>query len=116
YGWSDPSGDEVKTEHGANLLAAMALPLFPAVPTRWRLRTTGFKTDHDPPGFTWPIWEPFVGAGVLRSLLALEELASQRPDRTLLGRVGLVEVFRSNKIEGGRPPLSKLNLTPSVAV
>jgi hypothetical protein len=116
YGWSDPSGDEVKTEHGANLLAAMALPLFPTTPTTRRLATTGFSSGGDVPAFTWPIWEPAISVDVVRSLLAQAELAEEHPNRNRLRRMGVAEVFRSNKIEVGRPPLSKLNLTPSVAV
>ena len=42
YGWADPSDEEVRTEHGANLLAAMSLPLFPCVPTEKGPGTTGF--------------------------------------------------------------------------
>jgi hypothetical protein len=116
YSWSDPSGNEVRTEHGANMLAAMGLPLLPAVPTASGLVTTGFDSRQDPPTFTWPIWESMLGRDVVRSLLALEELREPVPDRVCLQRRGIVEVFRSSKIEVGRPPLSKFNLTPAVSV
>jgi hypothetical protein len=116
YGWSDPSGEEVRTEHGANLLAAMALPLFPSVPVARGLATTGFEAGRRPAAFTWPLWGPPVGADVVRSLLALKELHDEVPDRGYLRRLGVVEVFRTSKIEVGRPPLSKWNLTPPVAV
>jgi hypothetical protein len=116
YGWSDPSGEEVKTEHGANLLAAMALPLFPAVPTAGGLRTTGFAGGPAARALTWAVWEPGLRPDVVRSLLASAGLAEEEPDRSLLGRLGVVEVFRSHKREVGRPPLAKWNLVPSVAV
>jgi hypothetical protein len=116
YGWSDPSGEEVRTEHGANLLAAMALPLFPSVPVARGLATTGFEAERRPAAFTWPLWGPPVGPDVVRSLVALKGLHDEVPDRDYLRRVGVVEVFRTSKIEVGRPPLSKWNLTPPVAV
>jgi hypothetical protein len=116
YGWSDPSGEEVRTEHGANLLAAMALPLFPSVPTEAGLATTAFDSRRGPPTFTWPVWQPWLGVDVVRSLLALGALRDAVPDRAYLLRLGVAEVFRTSKIEVGRPPLSKLNLTPPVAV
>jgi hypothetical protein len=116
YGWSDPSGDEVRTEHGANLLAAMGLPLFPAVPTERGLGTTGFDATGDRPTLTWPIWAPPVGLDTLRSLVALKELRDQSPDRARLAALGVVEVYRTVKIEVGRRPSSRLNLAPSVAV
>jgi hypothetical protein len=116
YGWSNPSDAEVRTEHGANLLAAMALPLFPSVPTERGLGTTGFDVTGDRPTLTWPIWAPPVGLDTLRSLFALKELREPVPDRARLGPLGVEEVYRSVKIEVGRPPLSKLNLAPSVAM
>jgi len=114
YGWSNPSGEEVQTEHGANLLAAMALPLFPAVPTGRGLETTGFAR-RGVAALTWPIWQPPLTVDVVRSLLAQDALRHPIPDRDYLHRIGVDEVFRTNKIEVGRPPLSKLNFTPPVA-
>jgi hypothetical protein len=116
YGWANPSDDCVWTEHGANLLAAMALPLFPAVPIRGRLVTTGFDSEREPATFTWPIWEGLLGPDLVRSLLGLAALQQPVPNRARLRRLGIVEVFRTSKIEVGRPPLSKWNLTPPIAV
>jgi hypothetical protein len=116
YAWGDPSGEEVRTEHGANLLAAMGLPLLPLIPTAWGPATTGFQSKAQEVTFTWPIWESPLTPDGVRSLLALEELHAPTPDRALLRRQGGAEVFRCRKIEVGRPPLSKLNLSAAVTV
>jgi hypothetical protein len=115
-GWHDPSGEEVRTEHGANLLAAFGLPLFPLVPTRGGAETTGFDSQADPPTFTWPLWDKWYTADSLRSLLALRQFGKLGLDRAGVTPLAVAEVYRVRKIEVGRPPLSKLNLTPSVVV
>jgi hypothetical protein len=116
FRWSDPSGEEVRTEHGANLLAAMGLPLLPTVPLGRTLGTTGFVHDEKVPMFTWSLWECPIVLDVLRSLLALDNLRQERPDREALRRMGVAEVYRCAKIEVGKPPLSKLNLSVAAPV
>lgn len=115
YQWADPSRDGVSTEHGANLLAAMALPLFPVVPiTGGKAATTGFAGLGRGAVWTWPLWSFPLRVEGVRSLLALESLvSSDEPNREVLARYGVVEVYRSTKIEVGRAPLSKWNLTPA---
>jgi CRISPR-associated endonuclease/helicase Cas3 len=116
YAWGDPSDEEVRTEHGANLLAAFGLPLFPVVPTLAGATTTGFDSTAEPPAFTWPIWVMPRTTYEVRSLLSLEVLRSTAVDRETLSRYGVVDAYRVHKVEVGRPPLTKLNLTPAVAV
>ena len=55
--WEDPSNTEVRTEHGANLLAANALPLFPVAPLLRAAATTGFHDYKDYTYMTWPMWQ-----------------------------------------------------------
>jgi CRISPR-associated endonuclease/helicase Cas3 len=116
YAWDDPSGEEVRTEHGANLLAAMGLPFFPLIPAARGAATTGFDSRTEPVAFTWPVWENPLTSDAARSLLAIGKLVAQQPDRDLLRCLGIVEVLRARKIEVGRPPLSKLNLSAAVTV
>jgi CRISPR-associated endonuclease/helicase Cas3 len=113
YAWGDPSGEEVRTEHGANLLAAFALPLFPVVLTTGGCATTGFDDRTEPKAFTWPVWDSPVGVDAARSLLASGALRGPEPDRVRLRAAGASDLFRVWRIEVGRPPLSKLNFTAS---
>jgi hypothetical protein len=116
YGWADPSDDAVQTEHGANLLAAFALPLFPVIPTLCGQVTTGFAPASDPLAFTWPIWLDPLTTDSVRSLLALERLQAQTPDRSALRQLGVADVFRTRKIEVGSGLNTKLNLTSAISV
>jgi CRISPR-associated endonuclease/helicase Cas3 len=116
YGWGDPSDDYVRTEHGANLLAAFALPLLPLIPTSHGPATTGFDPEADPPAFTWPIWSCALSVDSVRSLLACGELHRAQPDRGQLLDVGIADAFRVHKIEVGSGLNTKLNLTAAVAV
>ena len=116
YGWSDPSDDAVETEHGANLLAAFGLPLFPLIQVGTRAVTTGFDPKSDPPALTWSVWAHPFTVDVVRSLAASELLQESIPDRDSLRLFGVVEVFRTRKIEVGSGLNTKLNLTAAVAV
>jgi CRISPR-associated endonuclease/helicase Cas3 len=116
YGWGDPSDEHVRTEHGANLLGAFALPLFPVMPTARRPVTTGFNPRSRPPALTWPVWVHALSVDAVRSLVASAELQEPAPDRAELSARGVADVFRVSRIEVGRPPLSKLNLTAAVTV
>ena len=115
-GWADPSDEQVTTEHGANLLAAMALPLFPSIPTSRGLSTTGFVDRKGETFWTWPIWEASLSVDLVRTLLALEQLRHDSPPREYLRRMGITEIYRVRKIEVGKPPNSKLNLTQAESV
>jgi CRISPR-associated endonuclease/helicase Cas3 len=116
YGWADPSDDAVQTEHGANLLGAFGLPLFPLMPTAHGPVTTGFDRHTDPPALTWPVWVLPFTMDVVRSLVATRELQLPTPDRNALCTLGVAEVFRTRKIEVGSGLNTKLNLTAAVTV
>jgi CRISPR-associated endonuclease/helicase Cas3 len=116
YAWGDPSDDHVRTEHGANLLAAFALPLFPLVPTSRGAVTTGFNPRTDPPAWTWPLWTYPLSIDAVRSLLSCPALQRAEPDRGCLGALGIADAFRVHKVEVGSAPNTKLNLTAAVAV
>lgn len=96
--WKEPSGDPVRTMRGANRLAVEALPLFPTTPRERRLHTTGFSQRGGEVLFSWPIWDVALSIEVVRSLLSLNELQKPRPDRNNLSALGVVEIYRSQRI------------------
>jgi hypothetical protein len=111
--WKDPSGDPIHTVRGANRLGIEALPLFSVVPVNGRLATTGFKgTGRLNTFLTWPIWSAPIGLDVARSLLALEGLQAPLPDRSKFMAVGIVEIYRSQRITVGK----YRNFTPAQPV
>jgi CRISPR-associated endonuclease/helicase Cas3 len=114
--WEDPSSTEVRTEHGANLLAAFALPLFPVAPERRRAKTTGFNTRFDGPQFRWPLWEAAHRSDVIRSLFQLTYLHDSTTADWQREQFGVRVAFQVRKLEVGKPPLSKLNLSPAFTV
>ena len=100
--WDDPSDNVTKTMHGANRLAVEALPLFPVAPGGRQLDTTGFSSQHGAAVFTWPIWEGALNVDVVRSLLAVPEIQKAEPDRANLRALGVVEVYKSQRITVGK--------------
>ena len=111
--WNEPSGDPVMTVRGANRLAIEALPLFTTMPVGRRLETTGFTQKRGRGAlWSWPIWEVQACLDVVRSLLSMEELQDEVPDRNQLARRGVREVFRCQRITQGK----YRNFTPAVPV
>ena len=100
--WGNPSGDGVKTMHGASRLAVEALPLLPTIPVGLRLETTGFTRRDRATWFSWPIWQGDATVDLVRSLLALAELQAPAPDRARLRTKGVIEVYRSQRITNGK--------------
>lgn len=100
--WDNPSDDAPKTVRGANRLAVEALPLFPTAPGDRRLETTGFSRQQGAVVFTWPIWEDALSVDVMRSLFALPDMHKAAPDRANLYAMGVVEVYRSQRISVGK--------------
>lgn len=105
--WSDPSGDPDRQRSGAmwgaNRLAIEGLPLLPVMPTTRQLETTGFRTAGSRGTFwTWPTWETPIALDTARSLLALNELQSEVPDRINLRKRGVVEIFRGQRLTVGK--------------
>lgn len=100
--WRDPSDARNRRSGcvlGAYRLAIEGLPLLPTIPTGRQLLTTGFRPIQKRVApFTWPIWEGWLTLDVVRSLLAVSELQSDPPDRTILARIGVIEIFRSRRM------------------
>lgn len=102
--WYDPSPQAnkkyaLRSVRGANALAVEALALLPVQAQAGGVATTGFtRLEKRRDFFTWPIWETPVSRDVIRSLLALSELALPRPPREVLHARGLVEVYRCERI------------------
>ncbi len=94
----DPSKDDILTVRGADRLAIEALPLFPAVPSGRRLAATGFVDSE----VTWPVWEPALELGTVRTLLASAELRKPQPDREALVARGVHQVYRARRFTEGR--------------
>ena len=109
----DRQGDKIRTVRGANRLAIEGLRLLPAMPADEGLRTTGFSGKGARNTFwSWPIWEIPLSENVVRSLLALRELAEPVPNGDLLTRMGVQQVFRSQRLTVGK----FRNLAPARAV
>lgn len=101
--WNEPSGDPIRTVRGANALAIQALPLYPTQPRGTTLATTGFsRVPRKGTYFTWPIWEHPLPLDVVRSLLAQRDLQSLDPTPKQLRALGIIEVFRSQRITQGK--------------
>ena len=101
--WGNPAkGGGVKTVRGANRLAVEGLPMFPTVPARHELQTTAFSVRDRATIFTWPIWQVATGMDVVRSLLALPEIQKPEPNRQHLHAIGIVEVYKSERLTIGK--------------
>jgi hypothetical protein len=101
--WSEPSGDPIRTVRGANRLAIEALPLLPTMLMGRHLHTTGFRGSGAKATFwTWPVWSRPVGVDIVRSLLALQELQTDDPDRPRLEALGISEIYRSRRLTVGK--------------
>lgn len=111
--WNDPSGQEAKTNWAANLLAYNGLRLLPVADIGGRLAATAFSTTAGRTFFSWPIWEGFLHCDIVRSLVSLSAIQKPGPDRKQLERMGVVEVFRCERLQVGNPPLVKLNFAMS---
>ncbi len=102
--WRDPSKSNLKdgpgTMIGANALAIEALQWYPTMFEGNRLVTTGFhRNSSNEVWFTYPIWEHPVSLHTVRSLLALPNLHVSRLSRAELAKRGVVEVYRSQRIQ-----------------
>lgn len=102
----DPSSDAATTQHGANRLAAIGIPLLTAVPTGRRgtaaIASRGFSRGRDREArFTWPIWaEPRSLAGIL-ALLDLPQLHTDEPNFEIMRTHGIEVLYRSRRIANG---------------
>lgn len=114
--WNDPGPEGALTVWGANRLAIEALPLFPAQPARGRLLTTGFRRVKNAEEFTWPIWTQCAGCAAVGSLLGLKQLLDENPDRHVLAKIGVEEVYRAQRIRIGAGANFKVSFRPARSV
>ena len=111
--WFNPSGDAARNVRGANRLAIEGLRLFPTIPLTSHLATTGFSGQKANNTFwSWPIWEVPISLDTCRSLLAHAELTKQEPASATCQALGVVAVFRSQRITNGK----FRNFTPAQVV
>jgi len=108
----NPSGDATTTQHGANCLASVALPLLPTFPIRRRgaMRLLTPTARYEPDGeiaFTWPIWVRPATLTALRALLAHPALTEDRPSARLLPQT--VAIYRARRVSVGK----YFNVTPA---
>lgn len=102
--WYDPSRQSnkkhnIRTVRGANALALIGLSLLPVQPTLQRSKTTGITPlSRNADYFSWPLWEHPATLDLVRSLVALCELQQPAPNRNLLKRRGVAEVYRAQRI------------------
>lgn len=101
--WRNPdqkTDDDIGTEIGANSLAIEALRLYPTMFQDNRLATTGFHRNlAKEVWFTWPIWDCPISLDAVRSLIALPDLHGAEPPRSQLAKRGVVEIYRSQRIQ-----------------
>jgi hypothetical protein len=99
----NPSGGKCTTQHGANRLATLGLPVLTATPVqrgkRVRLQVLGATFERGEFAFHWPIWkDPTSLAGVC-ALLGHPNLAK---DPWALAYLGVVQVRRARRIGVGK--------------
>lgn len=102
----DPSGDPAGAQHGANRLAAIALPLFTTavVSRRGETRLLARASSYGIEGaiqFTWPVWGRSATLAAIVALLAHPELARDKPhiDGAPLSVFG---IMRAERISVGK--------------
>lgn len=112
----DPSTEKATTQHGANVLAAIGLPLFPVIPVRRRGKTRLLTpmTRYGPDGkieFTWPLWRRRSSLQAILALLRHPELARDRPEASNLPQSALL--MRARRIS---PTEKYLNVSPAISL
>lgn len=102
--WRDPSksgrNDGPGGMLGANSLAIEALSCLPTMPVSRSAETTAFQRFRGQGTFfSWPIWNACVSMDTVRSILALALMSKRDVPRRELERMGITEVFRSQRIQ-----------------
>ena len=108
--WANPGPEGVQSSWGAYRLAIEALPLFPAVPARGWLKTSGFVPKDQ---FQWPIWRDPIGVDTIRSLIGYEVAEGKMQH---IREMGIEEVFRSERVRIGEGANFKVSFRPARAV
>ena len=105
--WRNPSGGQTRKRQGTFIcctrLAIKGLLLLPTMPIGSMLHTTGFIGQGSRDTFwTWPVWQALLPLDLVRSLLALRELRLPEPPRGKLALMGVVEIYRSQRLTVGK--------------
>ena len=108
----NPSTDKATTQHGANVLAAICLPLLPVTPIRRRGKTQVLTpmTRYGTRGqieFTWPLWTRRASLAAILALLRHPELAKESPEAANLPQTAALMLAR--RISVGK----YFNVTPA---
>jgi hypothetical protein len=103
YRWAAPSDEKQGVEQGANMLAAVGLPVLTVAPyqrgTEVRLKVLGGE-PHEGFSLAWPIWREPTSLASIRSLLSHPDLRTPRA----LTHLGVEHIRVSRRIN---PPGSK---------
>lgn len=74
YRWTAPADDKQGVEHGANVLAAVGIPVVTVVPSQRhrevRLQALGGEVSAEGFSFAWPIWHEPASLSGIRALLS----------------------------------------------
>ncbi len=101
----NPSKDPGKTEHGANRLAVVGLPLLTSLPTGRRgaasIATIGFNRTEKRRHITWPLWTAWLDLETVLAILVRSELHGPAPLVAPLHPIGVTAAFRSYRVENG---------------
>jgi len=101
----NPSKDPGKTEHGANRLAVVGLPLLTSLPTGRRgaasIATIGFSRTEKRRHITWPIWTSWLDLETVLAILVRPELHGPTPLIAPLHVLGVAAAYRSYRVENG---------------
>jgi hypothetical protein len=104
YRWAAPTDEKQGVQHGANMLAAIGLPVLSAVPVQRHqeihLQVLGGSIDSNGFSFAWPIWRDPASLSSIRCLLSHPEL----PQGNAVAYLGIDHVRVARRIN---PPGSK---------
>lgn len=110
---ADGSKNPIVSVPGANLLAAAGLIYFPVIPGEHGIGQPGICRFAAARAFRWPIWESAVSSDTVRSILCLEEICKDSPDRAKLRSMGIPAVYQASIV---MPSGRYRNFTPAQAV
>jgi hypothetical protein len=103
----NPSSDPSGTQHGANRLAAVALPILSGtvILRRNEPRFINLGTAYGHNGrirISWPIWRRAARIAGLRALLGHPSLSQDEPEADALAPLGVTAVFRAERLSVGK--------------
>jgi hypothetical protein len=115
YRWAAPTDEKQGVEHGANVLAAIGLPILTVVPHQRsgevRLLTAGGELSPDF-SFAWPVWREPTSLQSIRCLLLHPDLRTPGA----LAYLGLEEVRTTRRINAPGSKYQNFTLAHAEAV